>query len=242
MSVYKMIPQSGTIYDIGTDHAHLPIFLAGKNICGKIVGSDINKGPLLAAKKNIRGEGLSDEVELRQGSGFDPIYPGSEDTVIITGMGGKAITDILEKGKEKAKKCKCVIIQPNYIIELVRDWAEKNGFIIIDEMLCKEAGRIYAIIKTAYNNENPSTNRDVRHNDRNNPGYLTDDVYKYIGKKLIEKKDPLLPEYIERNKKIINHIICEIKENANADRNVKVRQLDMLCGLYENMEDIARKL
>jgi len=231
MSVYKMIPESKTVYDIGTDHAYLPIFLSKKNICEKIVGCDIKKGPLLTAKKNLCEERLLNEIELRQGNGFEPIEPCSEDTVIITGMGGKTITDILENGKEKAGKCKCIIIQANYTVELVRDWLDKNEFSIIDEALCKESGRIYVIIKAASNTEKANHRKLEAGNAFEVEKNVA--VYKYIGKKLIEKKDPLLFEYVERNIRIIKNIICGIKKS---EKNIEL--LKNFCEIKDDMENL----
>ena len=44
---------TGTVCDIGTDHAYLPVYLVKENICVNAVAADINDGPLSAAKQTI---------------------------------------------------------------------------------------------------------------------------------------------------------------------------------------------
>ena len=82
--------------DIGCDHALLDIYLVkrGKNI--KTVASDIAEGPLEQAKNNIKRERLDKEIETRLGDGLDTYTP-EINTVIISGMGGKNIINILKR-------------------------------------------------------------------------------------------------------------------------------------------------
>jgi len=68
-------------------------------------------------------------------------------------------------------------------IELVRRWLCENGFDIFDERLAKEEeDRIYTAMAVKWTGE-------VK---------IKDEVYYYIGEKLFENKDPLLPELIKK--------------------------------------------
>ena len=54
MKIAEMIPNGSRIADVGTDHGFLPIYLLKKNLIDFAVCSDIKKGPLSNAEKNIK--------------------------------------------------------------------------------------------------------------------------------------------------------------------------------------------
>ncbi len=86
-----------SLSDIGTDHGYIPLYALNKGLCEKAIASDINKDPLDKARLNALLEGMGDELEFRLGGGLDPIKEGEVQAVIIAGMGGNLIKDILEK-------------------------------------------------------------------------------------------------------------------------------------------------
>ena len=101
--------KSDSIADIGTDHAYIPIELARKGLIKKAVATDKNKGPIEIAEANVHKYHLENIIELRIGSGLAPIKTGEAKEIIIAGMGGKLIADIIEKDietipNEKVKK------------------------------------------------------------------------------------------------------------------------------------------
>ena len=53
------------------------------------------------AEKNIRLNGLADKIELRLGSGMTPVSQNEVDTVIMAGMGGILIADIIKESLGK---------------------------------------------------------------------------------------------------------------------------------------------
>ena len=130
------------IADIGTDHAYIPIRLASTNRIEKAIATDKNKGPLEIAKNNIAKYELSDIIETRLGEGLEPIQNGECELVIIAGMGGKLIGDIIEKDPEKSKAFKFLLQPMNAQAELRKRLIE-NGFKITKEELSKEGFKVY---------------------------------------------------------------------------------------------------
>ena len=131
-----------TIADIGTDHAYIPIRLASTNKIKKAVATDKNKGPLDIARENVEKYGLSDMVELRTGSGLEPIEKGECGLIIIAGMGGKLIGDIIEADLEKAKTSK-LLLQPMNAQAELRERLINLGFKITREELSAEGFKVY---------------------------------------------------------------------------------------------------
>ena len=144
----------GTVYDIGTDHALLPIFLIKGGICKRVVATDISCGPLQKAAKNIRKHGVTEFVSLHKGDGFEAI-PKIEtgSYVIISGVGGVLLTEILEKGSDKAKMAQVIALQPMNNVPYLRQWLNDEKYRIIYEKLAVEDRRVYNILFCEYSGE-----------------------------------------------------------------------------------------
>ena len=136
------IKKNDIVLDIGCDHALLEIFLVlNSNI--KIIGSDINEGPLEKAKENLKKYHLTRKIELRLGDGLETISD-DIDTIVISGMGGLSIANIL-KDIKKYPKVKKLVISPNNDFSLTRREISKLGFYIEKEEMVLESGKYYLV-------------------------------------------------------------------------------------------------
>lgn len=134
-----------TIADIGTDHAYIPIRMAQEKRITKAIACDKNTGPIEIARQNVEKSGFSDIIELRQGDGLEPIYKNEVETVIIAGMGGNLIGDIIESNIEKTDNT-IFILQPMNAQYELRKRLYEIGFKVIKEELECEGFKIYNII------------------------------------------------------------------------------------------------
>jgi tRNA (adenine22-N1)-methyltransferase len=66
--------------------------------------------------------------------------------VVLAGMGGRLIVEILEEGRRFLPQIKRLVLQPNVGQHLVRKWLFENGWRLLDEAILKEAGRIYEVM------------------------------------------------------------------------------------------------
>lgn len=145
----KMITEhiyTKSVADIGTDHAYVPIYSIQNGISERAAATDINKGPLKTAEENVKKYGLEDKISLRLGSGLAPVDKGEFETVIIAGMGGEVIKNILEKDSEKAHSAEYLILQPMNSQDLLRKWLSENGFSIVCEDIACEGYKVYNLI------------------------------------------------------------------------------------------------
>jgi len=138
-------PGSG-VADIGTDHGYLPIYLSQTKRYGKIICTDVNKGPLGTAKANYALTAPEAKPDMRLGDGLDPLKPGEVETVVIAGMGGLLISDILEWDIGKSRTFRRFILQPRNNSGKLRKDLARFGFRIIREDIALEAGRYAEII------------------------------------------------------------------------------------------------
>lgn len=205
-TIANHVPQNTICADIGTDHAYIPIYLIKNQICSKIIASDIHKGPLEIANRQIQSAGFEKQIETRLGNGLGRIDPGEVETVVIAGMGGLLIRDILENSPKVTQSIKTFILQPMIAQRELREYLVENNFKIIEEDLAQEDQRIYEIIIVTHGQQTVEEN-----------------MYYDIPKYLIEKKHPLLKSFIQRKKnellKIIQH--CEGKHTFNAEDKIK---------------------
>ena len=137
---------SAKVADIGTDHAFLPVYLAKERRMEKLIATDLNSGPLAIAAKQINDSDCSDLIELRQGSGLSCLVPGEVDEIVIAGMGGELIADILAEGLSSAKKSRRLILQPMSKSAELRAFLNQQGFSLVEEALAREDYHIYEII------------------------------------------------------------------------------------------------
>lgn len=194
-----------TMADIGTDHAYLPIYMVRSGLMRRAIASDINKGPIEIAQNRIRQYKLETQIEARLGSGLMVLSPQETDAIVIAGMGGMLIADIIEQSRAVAEAAQELILQPMLDAEKLRSYLINNGFEIYDEELAKEDRRVYEIICARY------TGCPHHHE-----GILV------IGRKIIEKKHPLAAELIERKIKEQQDIIDKLtnKESEAGQRRL----------------------
>jgi tRNA (adenine22-N1)-methyltransferase len=135
--------------DIGTDHGYIPIWLLMNNICRHVILADVNKGPLKRAEKNFKAYLGSDvKPDIRLGSGIQVLGYGEADTVIIAGMGGILIRDILADDMKKTASLKKLVLQPRNNSDVLRRWIydKLDGFTIISERVVKEGRKFSEIL------------------------------------------------------------------------------------------------
>ena len=144
-TIAAFIKDSDCTADIGTDHGMLAAFLTMTDKARSVIAGDKNHAPCLAAKKTAERLNLTDKITVRQGDGLK-VIDGTADNIVIAGMGGSLITNILAADLPKAHAAKRLILQPNINAAGVRRFLFEHGWHIVDEALAEENGIIYEII------------------------------------------------------------------------------------------------
>lgn len=146
-AVSDSVPKNSILADIGSDHCYVPIYLVQQDIIKKAIAGEVAKGPLNNAIKEIEKAKLNNIIFPRLGNGLEVIK--SEDkinTVVIAGMGGQLITDILSTGYDKLTGIKTLILQPNVGEYDVRLWLQNHNYKIIEEKIVSESYHVYEVI------------------------------------------------------------------------------------------------
>ncbi|MCI8718343.1 MAG: SAM-dependent methyltransferase [Lachnospiraceae bacterium] len=225
--VISFVAPCGAAADIGTDHAYVPIALVKAKTVKRAFALDINRGPLERARKHIEEENLSEWIETRQSDGLEGLCENEADSIIIAGMGGELIANILEKGEKVVKTAKELVLSPHSEVFLVRKYLVKNGYQIVREQMIFDMGKYYTVLKA------------VRKNQKNNRTDSYDEMDYLYGKRLIEEKDAVLKEYLIWKKRqqmqILQQLEGNTKEAAAQRREELQRDTKLIDEVFKKM-------
>lgn len=206
--ITDFIDKGESVADIGTDHGFLPISLWESGKSPYVILSDVNAGPLEKARYNIVKYYPGEDFDLRIGDGINTLKPAEVDAVVIAGMGGLLISEILGADPELTRSFKKFILQPRNAQDKLRGWLLGNGFRIDNEALVREGKYLCEIILAV-----PSDQRAE-----------TSGIDLEISPLLFEKKDPLLVEFIENKIRIEKKILEAIRAGANKGQADKLEK------------------
>lgn len=214
LGILSYVEKSEITADVGCDHGRLSVALLQSGRAKRIYASDISE-PSLKKARLLRDKcSLESSMDIRSADGLSGIGE-QPDTIIIAGMGGKLIAEILERGEHIAKSASLIIMQPMRGIDELRRFLEEKLYRITTEKLCRESGRIYQIICAEYAGERCGQKR------------VPAGFYEFGDAML---KDPLLPEYLTRLKNELNRAVLEARNGSNSSAVSELeRMYGMLC-------------
>lgn len=213
------VKKSDIIADVGTDHAYIPIYLYLSNTVNKAFACDISKGSIDKANENIKKYECENYVITKLGYGLTVIDKDEKlDTIIISGMGGKLIIDILNESKTIVSNSENLILQPQRDINEVRKYIHEINFKIIKEKMLIDENKYYNIIVC-------KKGKDILYSETD---YL-------FGKLLIDSKNSVLKNYIkyELNKA---HKVKSFLNISNKNNSLKrLEEINKKINTYEEV-------
>jgi tRNA (adenine22-N1)-methyltransferase len=174
-TIANLIDNVANVVDVGTDHGYLPVWLAQNDRAHRIAATDIRQGPLASAKASAEEYGVPDRIEFVLTDGLSGIDGSAFDFVVIAGMGGETIAGILEKATWTRSGSVRLILQPQTKLDELTAWLRRAGYQVFDASLANDGGRMYIVLVAGAGRSGAFREpRDI----------------------LLEKRDPLLPEYL----------------------------------------------
>lgn len=167
------------VADIGTDHAYLPVWLCKKGIATSALACDIGQEPLQNGIKTIEKYNAENMVEARLCNGLEKVNDDEAQDIIIAGMGGETIAEIIANWQFSKNNDKHFILQPMTRSEELIEFLYKNGFEILEQSCCKER-KIYTVMLAAYTGNIQNVSKE----------------FTYSGK-LCPKENPLDREFLQ---------------------------------------------
>ena len=178
-AIAGFVPAGTSFADIGGDHAYLAAALVQEGHAPRAVVGDLSAGACAAARRTVEGSALADRIAVRQGDGLSVLVPGEAEAVVIAGMGGALMTQILGANPGVLERVRTLVLQPMNGAAKLRAWLYAHGWHCADEALARAGGHIYEIIRA-----------------RRGAHAMPAEVFLHVGEKLVEKRDPLLGAFV----------------------------------------------
>ena len=150
-TVAGFIEKGSCVADIGTDHGHIPVYLAQTGLAKRIIASDMSAGSLGAARRTAEKHSVADKMTFVVAPGLEGICETDVDTIVISGMGGETIIGILAAAPWTKRFGINLILQPQTKIDVLCAWLSDNGYIISNTEYAKDRGRTYTVFLVGAN-------------------------------------------------------------------------------------------
>ncbi len=214
------VPPGGVLADIGADRGELSYYLLDNSMVERVILSDISAKSLNRARELFNATPLADKAEFRVGDGLAILNPQEADAIVLAGMGGQTIVNILSAQPQVSRGAKALVVQAMGNTPQVRRWFQDNGFTITAESIIWEDGHYYTIIRG-----------------EPGPSQLTD-LQLYAGPLLLKRGEPLLKESLCQERAVKAHILQVLTNKSQGqERQEKLQQelrfLDSLLALLE---------
>ncbi len=219
--VASLVPEDMIVADIGTDHAMLPIALIESGNNPYCIATDVKEGPLAQAGNRLSqvDEEISCCIERRLCDGLSGIEPGEADCVVLAGMGGELIKQILSQTNVRDLGVSCMVLQPQSAIKEVREFLRKERFTIEAERITLEDGKFYPAMRvaTAGKEAQPyAACTKVLAEVTANAVEAVSVSLRY-GPLLLQEKNMVLREFVYRDKDRISRALVQMTNGASTD-------------------------
>lgn len=141
ITIANFIHKDASVFDVGADHGLLEKYLLDNSLVRNIVAVENKEGPYKILKNSLKDY----KATVLLSDGIEDLDD-SCDTIVIAGMGGFAIVDILTKHVQKLNYISQIVVDAHKDVELVRREITKMGFRIERERIILENDKYYFII------------------------------------------------------------------------------------------------
>lgn len=197
--IAELVPACEVLADVGTDHGYIPIYCVQNGMCNRAIAMDVNPLPLDRADAHIKKYDLDKFISTRLSDGVQQLSPDEADVIVIAGMGGQLIMNILDAGADIITEDTYLILQPMLAAKELREFLADNGYDICDEYVCREENKFYNII-TAKRGKNEFSDNDI-----------------YIGKNLSQNSPEVYKDYLEYKIRVNEKILSGLKQSSVED-------------------------
>lgn len=214
-SVADMVTLGNRVCDVGCDHGYVSIYLVKNEISPSAIAMDVRPGPLSQAEKNIKAFRAESKVTTRLSDGLDKLEFGEADTIVIAGMGGPLMRDIIVRGLDVAKSVTELVLQPQSEIPEFRRFLKTNGFITTAEDMVYEDGKFYPMMKVV-----PDPDFEFFDFSKLDEPFSVDELY---GPRLVASRNKVLMMYLNAEYKELMEIREQLLRNVDGSEKSRER-------------------
>lgn len=136
--------------DIGCDHGKVGAKALLENRVQKVIACDISKPSLEKAIKLFKENNIYNKGDFRCGDGFLVLNENDADVIVIAGMGGLEIINILSSKKVNFNS---LILVAHTDVMKLREYLLSQNYTITKDYIVKEGHFYYSLIKCEKNKE-----------------------------------------------------------------------------------------
>ena len=218
--IAELVDFGASVIDVGTDHGYVPNFLCENKISRDIIATDISKNSLEKSIELTRELGNEKYIRNILANG---IVNENRDNIIIAGLGGIQIAEIILNSIEISEVSKKLILQPMQKANILRRELNNMGFAIIDEEIIFEDDRYFEIILARYSGTKK----------------ISEEIDFYFSKVLIEKKDKVYLDFLRERKNDIERILNSFVSDNSRSKNRKEELFNLLKKTEEAIDEIS---
>lgn len=148
------ISPGSIVADVGCDHGYLGIYLLTNGIANQVIASDINEGPLQAARYNAEKYGVTGRMTFHLGSGVSNV-PRDFDVLVCAGMGADTMISILSAAPWLKDARYRLILQCQSKTPLLRRYLSENGWRITEESVLRDGRFLYTVMAVCWGPDTP---------------------------------------------------------------------------------------
>lgn len=233
-TMVNLYPVVDSIADIGCDHGYTAIALFEAGKAEKLFACDIGKEPLEMAKKNVRFRGLEDKISCRLGNGLEALEKGECKHLLLSGMGGMLMIQILEK---RIEEFETILLSPQSDYEKVRRFLYPY-MELMEDCYVKEKNKFYRILLAKKRREQDLKDKTSdaesktlhMEGDNSNTERKTLDSSKItkveweFGWLPLAKKDPVLKELLEDEERHLEEMLLKNPQKVIAEKLERVKE------------------
>lgn len=144
-----LVPPAQTVADIGCDHGILGQILLERRPEVFVIASDISRPSLAKAEMRLPLVADCSRFDLRLGSGLQVLQEDEAEVIVIAGLGGRTLCEILTHDAVIARSARHLLLSPHSCPGEVRQMlAEELDLSIENEWIVEEDGRFYPVLLT----------------------------------------------------------------------------------------------
>jgi len=145
-TITDFIEKNASVADIGTDHGYIPAYLAQTGTVHRLFATDISEASLNAARRTAAEYNVVNAITFYSAPGLDCIDPTDVDTIVIAGMGGETIRDILFSAPWTQAQGTRLILQPQSKVYILFRFLYDKMYNIKIIRYVRDRGKRYIII------------------------------------------------------------------------------------------------
>ncbi len=147
----------GRLIDVGSDHGYLAVRCLEDGIVDSALCTEIHEAPAVRSRQALVQAGFGEVSGVYLTDGLNGVPLRDKDIVVIAGMGGLNIIDIISRaiadnGEDVIRNVRFVL-QPQKSNETVRKYLAETGFFYEEEAVCYDRNIFYNCMRVSFQGE-----------------------------------------------------------------------------------------